>query len=139
MSIEGARPPCPPLAPALHRYNRHGRFWVRFWAGNLLAVSSVVKRSSYWCGRCGVRFPGRSNRHSVVNGSPLQRFCVPQALSRGNGPQWCTQGRGSGVNTFLPLTISEKKEHYLFLNEPTFLRAELAEIAIMFFLFCPTF
>ena len=29
----------------------------------------------YWCGRSGVRFPGRSNRHSIANGSPpLRRF-----------------------------------------------------------------
>ena len=30
-----------------------------------------------------------------------------------------------------------KSETFLFWNEPTFLRAELAEIAVMFFLFCP--
>ena len=41
------------------------------------------------CGRSGVRFPGRSNRHSVANDSPpLRRFfgaVFAEALSRGDG------------------------------------------------------
>ena len=49
-------------------------------------VSSVVKRTGYWCGRSGVRFPGWSNWHRVANDSPpLRRFCVTQAQT--DGPQ----------------------------------------------------
>ena len=40
----------------------------------------------------GIRFPGRSNRHSVANGSlPLATFlrcCVAQTLSRGDRPRY---------------------------------------------------
>ena len=54
--------------------------------GPVPAVSSVVKRTGYRCGRSGVRFPGWSNRYSVANGSPpLRRFCVTLALR--DGPQ----------------------------------------------------
>ena len=53
--------------------------------GPVPAVSSVVKRTGYLCGRSGVRFPGWSNRHSVANGSPpLRRFGVTQALGDGH-------------------------------------------------------
>ena len=81
-------------------------FRFDFWP--VPAFSSVVKRTGYPYGRCGAQFPGRSNRHCVANGSPpLRLFCVPQALSRGDGPQWRTQGREVGVNT-PPLPIAEK-------------------------------
>ena len=42
----------------------------------------------YQCGRSGVRFPNRSNRHSVANGSPscdiFSELCCQDALSRGD-------------------------------------------------------
>ena len=54
--------------------------------GPVQAVSSVVMRTGYRCGRSRVRLPGWSNRHSVANGLlPLRRFCVTQALR--DGPQ----------------------------------------------------
>ena len=57
---------------------------------------------------------------------------VPQALSRGDGPQLRTQGWESGVNNPSPLDDCRKNETFLFCDELTFLRAEFAEIAIEF-------
>ena len=49
--------------------------------GQVPAVGSIVKRMGYRSVRSGVKFPGRSNRHSVANGSPpLRRFCATQAI-----------------------------------------------------------
>ena len=49
----------------------------------------------YRCGRSGVRFLGRSNRHSVANrlstAGIFLRSCVAQALSRGDGPRHSPQ------------------------------------------------
>ena len=51
-----------------------------------------------------VRFPGRSNWHSVANNSPLlETFlwsCVAQALSRGDGPRnsLCTSAKYGEYN-----------------------------------------
>ena len=104
------------------------------------AVSSVGKRTGNRCGRSGVQFPGRSNRQSVADGSPpLRRFCVPQALSRRDGPQWRTQGRGSGVNILPPSTIAEKMKPFCFETNILFFVRNLPKLLPCFFLFCPTF
>ena len=67
-------------------YNTSGREVLGSIFGPVPAVSSVVKRTGYWCGRSGVRLPVWSNRHSVANSLPLlRRFCVTQALR--DGPQ----------------------------------------------------
>ena len=85
--------------------------------GPVPAGSSVAKRTGYWCGKSGVRFPGWSNRHSVANGSPpLRRFCVTQALR--DGPQWRSQG--SGIITPLPPWQLQKKWNLSFLKRTDF-------------------
>ena len=79
-------------------------------SGQVPAVSSVVRRTDYRCGRSGFRCPGRSNRHSVANGSSLlRRFCVPQALSRGDGPLWPTFGGRVGSQDPLGLTTAKNE------------------------------
>ena len=66
----------------------------------LLRVDRPLAQSlsaRYRCGRSGVRFPGRSNRHSVANDSPpLRRFfgavlCCPGAKPRRWAPQLVTR------------------------------------------------
>ena len=55
------------------------------------AVSSVVKRTRYRCGRSGVRLPGRSNRtqrrQRLASAATFLRSCVGQALNRADGPR----------------------------------------------------
>ena len=57
----------------------------------------------------------------------LRRFCVTQAPEM--GPSDVRRGRESALP--FPFDNCRKNETF-FLNEPTFLQAELAEIAIMF-------
>ena len=54
-----------------------------FYFGRLAQLLSA----RYRCGRSGVRFPDRSNRHSVATVATFVRSCVAQALSRGDGPR----------------------------------------------------
>ena len=45
-------------------------------AGFQTGRSVQLLTTRYWCGRSGIQFPGRSNRHSVANGSPQLRLFV---------------------------------------------------------------
>ena len=54
------------------------------------------------------------------------------------GPSGVCKKGGPGVNP-PPLTIAEKMKPFFILKRIDFLSAELAEIAIMFFLFCLIF
>ena len=69
-------------------------------SGPIPVVCSDVERTGYWCRRSGVQFSGWSNRHSVAIGlPPLRRFSDAQAIDRGNGTQWCMQGKECSKKT----------------------------------------
>ena len=118
---------------------RAGGFGFDFWADP--AVNSVVKRTGCRCGRSGVRFPGSLNRHSIANGSPpLHRICVPQAISRGDGPQWLAHGRGRvGSQSSLDLTIAEKMKPFFFGTNLLFFVRSLSKLLSCFFCFVQLF
>ena len=105
-------------------------------SGPVPVFSSVVKRTGYLCTRPSARFPDRSNRHSVANDlPPLRRFCVPQALGRGDGPQWHTRGRSSEVNAPPLLMIVEKINPFFFETNRLFFVRSLPKLPSCFFCF----
>ena len=102
-------------------------------SGPVSAVSSVVKRTNYRCGRFGAWFPGRSNRHSVANSSPLlRRFCVSQLLSRGHDPQWRMRGRGAGSQP-LPWRMQKNEIFFNFETNRLFFVQSLPKLLSCFF------
>ena len=59
---------------------------------------------------------------TVANGSPpaLRRFCVARVLSRGNRPQWRTQGRRGDRDSATPPPDDCRKNNFSFLKRTDF-------------------
>ena len=62
---------------------------IRMWALTLINSEAFrlaqLLNARYRCGSSGVRFPGRSNRHSVFTAATFRRSYVALALSHGEG------------------------------------------------------